>query len=331
MDIRKIVEDARIQPLELKIFDDNPGPYCMSFGFDLAPLVRSIRNIGMINSPIITDNGNGKMTIVTGYRRIQALKSLGHSMAGCRVLPAQKLSSLQCLRLNLYDNLSTRKLNPVEKGMLLNRLAPLVKPQEILDRYMPLLDLPSHEATLSLFMRIEEELDKKTKEYLALGRISLQVAKMLLDLDIGARTSAFSMISNIRLNINQQKQLLEYITDISHANNKSISNVLEETPIKSLCSDTSLNNPQKAKALFKVLRAKRFPSLSKAEETFKEMVSRLNLPKSIRIDPPPFFEAPYYKAEVLFRNGRELREKIEYLFVAEGLEKLGDPWERRGG
>jgi len=329
MDILGIAGETSIQPVGLDIFDDHPGPYCMSFGSDLTPLVKSIQGIGLINSPIVIDDNSGGMTIVAGYRRIQALKTLGCPEVLCRIFSGPEPSVLQCLRLNLYDNLATRKLNPVEKSMLLNRLAPLAPTSEILDHYMPLLDLPSHEATLSLYIKIEGELDQRTKEYLASGRISLQVTRMLLALDSDARTRAFGLISDLRLNINQQKQMLEYLYDISHASHESVSQLLDGSHIKQICSDTRLNNPQKAKALLKVLKVRRFPLLSSAEDTFKKMVSRLDLPKGVRIDPPPFFEAPHYRAEVLFRNGRELREKIETLSMAEGLEELGDPWERR--
>ncbi len=329
MDISKILETTPIQSVDLDIFSENPGPYCMSFGFDLNPLLSSISKIGLLYSPIVIDSGNSELTIVTGYRRILALKSLGHSAARCRVMSGSKLSPIQCLNLNIHDNLATRKLNPVEKSMMVNRLASLLNRGEILAHYMQLLDLPSHEDTLELFMRLDTDFDNSTKEYLATGRIPLNVARMLLNLDIDARGQIITMIKKLKLNINQQRQLIEYVDDLSHANGKSIPQIFQEEPFGHLFSDTKLNNPQKARCLLKILKAKRFPSLLKAEETFKKMVSRLNLPKGIKIAPPPFFEEPFYRAEVSFKNGKELCEKIKYLSMTRELEELGDPWEKR--
>ncbi len=40
--------------VEVNQINENPGPYCMSFGFDLKPLIRSIEKFGLINSPIVT-------------------------------------------------------------------------------------------------------------------------------------------------------------------------------------------------------------------------------------------------------------------------------------
>jgi hypothetical protein len=58
------------------------------------------------------------------------------------------------------------------------------------------------------------------------------------------------------------------------------------------------------------------------------MVSTLNLPKGVRVVAPPFFESPDYRLEVVFTNGKELREKIARLLKRDALEEIGNPWER---
>ncbi len=76
------------------------------------------------------------------------------------------------------------------------------------------------------------------------------------------------------------------------------------------------------------MRGRRFPSLVKAEKAFEKKVSSLNLPKSASIHAPPYFEEPHYRLEVLFREGKDLMETINRLNLTEGLEELGDPWEK---
>jgi len=329
MDIHKHTKD-KPHLVDIKDIDDQrPGPYCMSFGFDLKPLVRSIERVGLVNSPLVIENGHDSLTIIAGYRRIQALKTLGWGKITCKVLTESELSPLDCLLLNLHDNLTTRRLNEVEKGMALKRLSPWIGRNDILGHYMPLLDLPSHEPTLFFYLKLEEGLEEEVKEYLVSGHLSLHAAKTLLDIDRDARSSLFQLISNLRLNVNQQKHLFDYILDISHKENKSISDFFGEEPIEKICSDARMNNPQKARAVLRYLRSKLFPTLIKAETTFKKMVSRLDLSEGVTINPPPFFESPHYTLEVLFKDGKELHEKIERLSRTEGLKDLGDPWERR--
>ena len=300
----------------------------MSFGFELEPLVRSVKRVGLVNSPLLIEDGKGTLKVVSGYRRIQAAKSIKWDHIPCRVLQESEFSPLECLLLNLHENLATRSLNNVEKGMALSHLNSYLSLNEIMKDYMPLLDLPSHEETFYLFLKIENELDEKIKVYLAQGHISLQVARMLLNMETVSRSPVFSVISNLKFNINQQIQLINYIVDISHVIRVPVIELLKEQALKNIFLNNRLNTPQKAKAVLRLLKIKRFPTLTEAEKTFNKMVSSLNLPKGVRIDPPLFFESPDYRLEILFKEGKELREKIGRLFKIDGLEELGNPWER---
>jgi ParB family chromosome partitioning protein len=314
--------------IDADMISDSPGPYCMSFGFELGLYSHSIKEIGLVNTPLLIKNTDGGIDVISGYRRIQGIKTLKWDKIPCRILPESTLSALECLLLNLHDNLSTRRLNIVEKGMLLNRLIKHLPVPEIVKHYMPLLDLPSHEETLRFYIRIEEELDVKMKKYLALERLTLQSAKMLLEVNPESRSSLCSLISYLKLNSNQQKQLIDYIIDISHISGTPVSDLINRGPIEKICSDQNLNTPQKGRAMLRFLRGIRLPTLETAESNFKEMVSRLDLPDGVRIKSPRFFEDPYYQLEVSFREGKELKEKIESLSCKEGLRNLGNPWEK---
>jgi hypothetical protein len=327
MDIPEITQ-IETQLVDSNTIDNSPGPCCMSFGFDLNPLIQSINKIGLINRPLLMEGKHGLLTVITGYRRIKALKSLEWNRIPCWILPESKISPLKCLLLNLYDNLATRELNEVEKGMILSRLCSWVPRYEVLEVYMPLLDLPSHEPTLFFFTKLERELDPKIKEYLVQENLSLQITKMLLEMEPEARSQVFSVISNIKFNINQQKYLIDYIIDISNIENKPIPEILKEPSLEEVFTNKHLNSPQKAKAILKLLRARRLPSLVKAEELFKKRVSGLDLPDEVRIFAPQYFEEPDYRLEVRFRDGKGLKKTINRLALIKGLEDIGNPWER---
>ena len=327
MNMKKI-STADFHLMDPDRIDDTPGPYCMSFGSEIEPLILSIKMVGLVNSPLLIEDGQGTFTVVSGYRRIQAVKSLKWDNIPCRVLQKSEFSPLECLLLNLHENLAIRSLNNVEKGMVLSHLNSYLAVSEIMKDYMPLLDLPSHEETLDLFLKVEKELDENIKVHLARGHMSLQVVRMLLDLDPASRLTVFGLISNLKFNINQQIQLINYTVDLVHISKAPIIELLKEQALENICLNDNLNTPQKAKAVLRLLKTRRFPSLTEAEKTFNKMVSSLNLPKRVRIDPPLFFESPDYKLEILFKEGKELREKIGRLFKMDGIEELGNPWER---
>jgi ParB-like chromosome segregation protein Spo0J len=327
MDIHHIT-GALPHLVRVKDIDVSPGPYCMSFGFDLGPLSASIQEVGLINAPMTVKNKEGKRDIVAGYRRILALKSLHTEKIPCRDLSDSGLTPLQLLILNFRDNLATRKFNDVEKAMILARLASHITCEEILSRYMALLDLPSHRDRLLFFIHVEKTLEKEIKEGLARGHCSIPVAKALLELDSDARRRVFALISKLKLNMNQQRILIDFLRDISYAQNMSIAEILEEKAIAAICTDRRKNNPQKTKALLGLLRSRRLPSVVRAEKVFSKQVSRLNLPPGVRLMAPPFFEGPHYRLEVSFRKGKDLMKKINFLSQIKGIRDLCDPWDQ---
>ena len=298
----------------------------MSFGFDLKPLARSIEKFVLINPPVVMKGRGGELDVVVGYRRILALKSLGLEKATCRDLSNSDLSTLDLLLLNLSDNLATRRFNDVEKGMILDRLILHVPRTEILDHYMPLLNLPSRESTLNIYLKLEE-LDYNIRVLFAENGLSFKTIQAFLEMDINSRAVIFKWLSNIKSNFNQQVQFIEYTSDISIREEKTISELLREKEFSEILEDNKLNNPQKAKLVLGVLKARRLPSLSRAEKIFQKNISGINLPDGAKINHPPFFETHDYRLEILFKNGKELKEKIDSLSNINELERIGDPWD----
>lgn len=315
--------------VNLNEIDTSPGPFCMSYGFDLEPLIHSISQVGMVNFPLFlqSEDATGGLAIITGYKRVLALKAVGESRVLCRMLSNADLTPLDCLRINLYDNLTVRSLNPVEKGMVLNRLDPLVSQEEILCQYMPLLGLPSHEETQKLYIAIDRELNETTRRIVAEEQLGIQGLKRLMDLDRDAQTAISDWFTKIKFSINQQIQCIDYLEDLSHIENRSITEILSDDALMAILLDDRANTPQKAKAILRLLREKRLPSVAEADRQFKRQVAGLPLPKGVRIGAPPFFEGPHFNMTIQFRDGRELAHSINKLNTIEDLKALNFPWE----
>jgi hypothetical protein len=299
----------------------------MSFGYDPAPLQHSIANAGMLNSPIVREEANAKATIIAGFRRIHAVGSLGWKTVPCRVVARSEVGDFEGLMINLHDNLMVRTLNEVEKGMVLSRLATHLGTEEILGRFMPLLGMASHYPLYRLYIEMGKGLSVEEKEYVAQGSVSFAALKAAMAVEPTSRLALLRMLHDLRLNINQQLQFIDYMLDLSNSNHKDIVEMLQEPPLADLCGQTSINRPQKARAILTDLRSIRFPALIQAEQGFKASVSRLNLPKGVRIEAPPHFEGPELKMEILFRHGRDLKKKVDHLARIETLETIGPPWE----
>lgn len=305
--------------------DKEPGPYCMSFGFDLSGLVQSIRHVGLINPPLLMPKEGGRLTIVTGYKRILAHREMRLDKIDCRILHPSHISALEALSINLYENRTVRTFNPVEKGMILTRLMQWVSRDKILFHYMPLLDLPSHAETLLFYHRIAQ-LDGPIKEALARGKLSMQGVKMLINLDEASRNAICAMITKLNFNMNQQTELIDHIIDISHIEKKGIPEVLAEAAIQDMVSNPHMNTPQKAKAILNHLRRKRAPTVVQAHQAFRSKVSSLHLPAGTQISAPSHFETDDLKLTILFNNGVQLQDKIRQLSEINALMDLNVPW-----
>ena len=325
MDIKKLSDKVPIL-IDLREFDENPGPNCMSFGFDIKPLINSIENIGLINTPFVTRNMEGRLDIVAGYRRILALKALKYDRAHCIDLSNSGLSSLEMLLFNLYDNIAIRRFNEVEKGMILNRLMAHMSRKDIEEHYIQILGIKNRR-DIDTLIRIDE-LNETTKQSIAHGTISTKTIGLILDLDNRSRSVILKWISDLNLNVNQQLKYIDYLIDISSREGKPIADIMDEDRFLTLLKDKELNTPQKAKKMLVFLRARRLPLLTDSEKKFDKMIQNLKLPDGVRITHSPFFERKNYFLEIVFDNGRDLKKTIDNLARIEDLKRIGDPWRK---
>ncbi|MBN1626023.1 MAG: ParB N-terminal domain-containing protein [Deltaproteobacteria bacterium] len=316
----------KLAVVDIGEFDEVPGPFCMSYGFKLNTVVSSIKAVGLINRPCVRRNREGHMEIITGYRRVLALKTLDMTTVPCIDLTDSGLTDADMFLLNLNDNLCTRRFNNVEKGMILNGLLKY-SPDEETD-YIPLLDITSKwEADILSGIK---DLHNNAKDSIAQGSVSIKTLGSLLDMKGIPVNLILNWIIKLKLNTNQQMLFIEYINDISIREGKGVNEFLNEETFVNILTDEDKNIPQKAKRFMDLLRARRLPFLTKNEKAFASLISGLDLPKGVRITPPPFFEGPDYLLEISFRDGVMLKEKIDALARIKGLPGIKAPWEEEG-
>ena len=312
------------EKVALSKIDLDHGAFCMSFNFSLQQLKAFIEEFGVLNPPYLMKYSENHYTVVAGYRRLLAIRELGWSDTVCQVLP-DGFPPFKALLLNLYDNLIQRKMNEIEKAMVLQRLTRFVNYEQIITQFMPMLDVPANRQTLRLFLGLEE-LEEPIKLSIAVQRLSLRVAGLIMDLGTEDRLKINELFTTLRWSFNQQWEAIQWIMEIASREGRSIEEVINDREVTEILHSDRMSNPQKLKAIVKVLKKRRFPSIMKAENEFRKGISALSLPKRVKISPPPFFECIDYKLEIVFTKGKELREKLEKLSHLPGLDKVTDFW-----
>ena len=312
--------------VDLKDIHEKPGPYAMSYGFDLGPLIRSIRSYGMINTPFVRKNKEGGFHVVIGYRRIMAMKKLTQDRISCVDLSGSGLSDLEMLLFNLHDNLSFRSFNLVEKGMIIHRLCHYHTKEEIRKQYSGLLNI-TNKKHLEILAKVET-LPDFVKKAVACGAISLNALGQILEMDKRSSDSIVKAILKLNLNMNQQIQLIEYMIDLSLKEGKPIHQILSEDWSIVLLEAGEPNIPQRAKKMFEFLKSRRFPWLTLCENNFNKRIAGLKLPAGVRVTHPPFFESSGYRLDIPFQNGHDLKKKIHDIEHNTDIENIGDPWDQ---
>ena len=262
--------------IDIDKFDEKPGPFCMSYKFDLNLVMLSIQKIGLINKPYVRQDKSGSVDIITGFRRILALKALHWDNVPCIEILDSSISDKELLLLNIYDNLCTRKLNFVEKGMVLNHLSFFFTRDEIYGTFINLLGI-SGKKEADILIRINEFNDDE-KEVVLNESLSIKTIEYLLDADFNSRNEILKWIISLKFNYNQQALFIEYINDISIREGTSIKELLHEEPFTNFMMEDVQNTPQRAKRFIEFLRTRRMPVLTKNEKIFNKIIFH-----------PPFF------------------------------------------
>ncbi len=304
--------------------DLEPGPFCMSFNFSLEQLKSSIERFGVLNAPYVIKGLDSQYTVVTGYRRLLAVRELDWTEVLCHVLAAD-FSPLEALLLNFYDNIVHREMNEIEKAMVLERLNTYLKQEALMNEFMPMLGLSANRHNLDILLQIPK-LEEQIRMSIATQRISLRVAGLMMTLDSGDRLKVNELFTGLKVSFNQQWEVIQWIVEIASREGRPPKEVLEDDALTEIMNNSKMSNPIKSKMIVNVLKKRRFPSLVKAESAFKKGVSSLSLPQGLKIIPPPFFEGKMYRLEIGFSQGDELKEKVERLFRQPGLEQITDFW-----
>lgn len=302
---------------------DEPGRFSMSYGFDNSELKRSISEVGIINNPYIYRNNDGSFDVVTGFRRIQALKDLNIKEVECYDLTESGMSPYDMLKFALCDNIFIRKFNLVEKSIILNELTSLIKKSNIINEVSSLLNV--NFKNFDLILKIEN-MDKSIKGPVSAGSLNLKTIEQLFQMSVDNQLICISWINNLKLNYNQQIQFIDYINDISRIENISFQKLFEDNFYLGLLAGKKKNIPQKAKELIDNLRERRNPNYSKYKHLFEKKIRKLQLPNNIKIKHPRYFESEFYRLEVEFKDGNELKKSLNALVDRDELVSVGDPW-----
>ncbi|MGD8923918.1 MAG: ParB/RepB/Spo0J family partition protein [Syntrophobacterales bacterium] len=274
-------------------------------------LFLSIKAVGLLQKPLLQRKENGLFRIICGSRRLAVSRELGLQPLPCQILP-DSLPLHTCLRMAIYDNLAHRRLNPVEKSLVLTKMADHMDKSKLIEEFMSPLDL---EPSVILLERYEKlvQLEPFILDSLASGRLNERVAFALTPLEQTDRLALFQLFQELPFSVSVEEELVEMVVEIGRRQGIGLAEVINLREIREIRQANTRPARQRAQDIRRYLQTLRSPRLTARKERFAKEVHDLGLPAGVRLVPPPHFEGPRWRLECAFERGDELAARLRHL------------------
>lgn len=273
-------------------------------------LIFSIRRIGLLSPPIIKQTQE-KYVVVSGFRRIAATRHLGWLQIDARIISNESEEN-DCLRVAIADNALNRQLNLIEQSIALSKLTVFYKNEKELSLVSEALGLRLNPAFINKLIKLCT-FAAELQDGIISGAIPLTIALELGNLDRPSLTSLCSVFDSLKPTLNQQKELLNMMKDISSIRNILIAELLDEKKISDILNHLDLNRHEKILQLRSVLRSMRYPVITSFYDHFNEVIYQFKLPKTIKLIPPENFEDIDFSIILRFHSLSEFEFQTEIL------------------
>jgi hypothetical protein len=321
-----MASEAEYQVVPLDRIDIGDLRYKITTGGASEPLVASIKRAGILTPPVLIPKKGDILTIVSGFRRIEALLRLGAKETVARVLEG-KTEHERCIEIAIVDNSAQRKMNPVEQGRVVQLLASLYAHTETLCQVACDLGVPLN-PTIARKLRVVAQMKSYLQMALVDGYVALPVALQLAGMEDQSSAERIALLmSAMGLGLNRQRELLEWLKAISIREEIPLRTLLDDKKIKRVMENPDLDRKQKSHQLRHYFRQKRYPEMVKREAQFQKMVKSLHLGNGIQLKPPAYFEGLSYTLKIEFKDRSELVSRYQRLEKMMDSPEIASLWD----
>lgn len=257
-------------------------------------LVNSIKDIGIINPPIVIKNDK-EYLILTGFKRISISEELGLNTVFCRVVSKNEISFDQCIKIIYEDNKD--RYTDIEIGELCRKH---IDNGNDVKQFLKLIDYPTTEKNIQRFTYLSN-IDSRIRNYYLDEKLNPEQCFFLSQIDTeDALLLLNKVIIPLRFNTNETREFLSELKDIYIRDDKPISQIVEN--VINTQEEITKNG---IRLQIKKLRS---PRLVEVEKEYNEIVKSLKLPKGVLISYSPYFENNYIEVKARIDSENKLNE-----------------------
>lgn len=266
---------------------EDPTYYIPDFS-DLNTLVKSVREIGIINPPLLQKQEDGRLIPVLGRRRLLAARQAGTDRIEARMLPSE-MPQTDGFRLAFWDNVHNRSLDPATLAVLVRRLLELFPRQVVAEAFIVTTGIQTNGPRLERLRKIGS-LEPELLEALAKGRILEKTAATLTELAPEERLTLVDLTERLGMNANKKAEVISHMFDLSILNRQPVLRFLEDERMVAIMENSEIPVPERAAQVRNHIRSLKFPELVRREEQFSGWLRSLPQSQGISVSPTPAFE-----------------------------------------
>lgn len=301
---------ATAEAVPVADIDIDDATFQITTDTDIHALKESIRRVGLLSPPLLVPIRR-RFRIIAGFRRVRASRTLGLDRIDARVYPASTPVSAQTL-LAISDNCFRRPLNLIETSRSLGLLIDAFPDETELSDAAAHLRLPARRQAMAKLLPLAE-MPSHIQSGVISGAISLVSALELTEMPPDTARGLSELFSSLPFSVSKQREILMLLKEISIRDRIPIPDILGEDLIARALAESDKDGNQRANAVRRYLRTRRFPKLVEAEARYEEMIRALNLPQGTGISPPPHFESGTHTLTLRFSSGEELKHRLTAL------------------
>lgn len=314
--------------LEIRIDDINLNDqrFRMTNSAVTPELERSMRNLGILNSPLVLKRGK-ELYLISGFRRLDVLRKLGVDRVHIRLTDTE--DDFFCARMAIADNAIQRPLNNAEQIRAIRILKQNSEKGMTFEAMFPILcetlQITENKAYAQKLWDAETLLSDDLVYLIENDRINLDAALALGMLEHDGQVKAGSIFARFKISLNKQNEFVHYVREISARENSSICEILDDTERLIQKFDKTSDKNVVFASVREYLKKRRYPTMTQFEKEREELISKLRIPKGMTLKLPEYFEGSMNHITLNFKTLRDFKiliEKLEDISLKPEMKRL---------
>jgi len=294
------------EQVELHKIDLEDSRYRIPGNTGAEDLEQSINEFGLIN-PIQLIKDNGSYKVISGWKRLCALKKLKFKKIASNVFNRGELSVVSIYKLIYIDN--KHRADDLLIAELISKISKESKLPEsdLVNEILVFFGINPSVNNLKKYIAVSEVGSELKSSYLN-DKLSIEQLFMLSEIENNdERRDLFTMFFNkFKFNNNESRDIIKDLMIIKHREKTSIKKIAE------LIYSNLKENANKNE-LRKEIKKLCYPKLTDVEYTYMESINNLKLPDNIKFVVHPYFESNDIELRIKFKDSKELSNAVELM------------------